>query len=657
MRRAIIISSIMFVAWGCNTFDEPSNGSGSRLIIPMDTRPVEQALSAPVPISGGTLAVDRTGAVAVAADPDRDRISIVTLATGAVLHVGLERGDEPGRVVIDAHGRAYVALRGAGDVVRVDLGKAKIEGRTRVCAAPRGLAFDAQRELLHVACADGKLVSVTPEGTRVRSRDLHTDLRDVAVRGNAVLVSTYKSAELLVLGADGDVQSRAAPPKAQQFLPPRSGGDSFRTRTLQPRLAWRTMQSDDGSVSMLHQTAAEDVIDIQQKPTPESQSSYGGGGGFGPSGCEGIVQSNITVVDPRGGARQLSIPGSVLAVDMARSSLDGSLAVAIPGSADPDAPRPIVEFAEDRAFGTAPSAGFAGPSGSAGSSGHIAYFEPGRLVELDASFVGPGQSVGCVLPDHLAIHGQPTAVAFMPNGDLLVQSREPARIIRVARPPWGQHVDYALGGDSVRDTGHDIFHRDAGAGIACASCHGEGGDDGHTWLFSTLGPRRTQAVNVGLEGTAPFHWDGDMNDLGTLMKEVFVGRMGGVHQSPERLSALADWLFALRPPAPVVAPDDPAAERGRELFHSGEVGCAGCHAGEALTDNRNYDVGTGERGERLQVPSLRGVAYRAPFIHNGCAETLRDRFDPSCGGGDKHGRTSHLGDTQIDDLIAYLRTL
>ena len=65
------------------------------------------------------------------------------------------------------------------------------------------------------------------------------------------------------------------------------------------------------------------------------------------------------------------------------------------------------------------------------------------------------------------------------------------------------------------------------------------------------------------------------------------------------------------------------------------------------------DVGT---GEVLQVPSLVRVAYRAPFIHNGCANTLRDRFDPACGGA-KHGDVSQLSETEVDDLVAYLETL
>ena len=53
------------------------------------------------------------------------------------------------------------------------------------------------------------------------------------------------------------------------------------------------------------------------------------------------------------------------------------------------------------------------------------------------------------------------------------------------------------------------------------------------------------------------------------------------------------------------------------------------------------------------------ISDRAPFMHDGCAKTLLERFDitSTCGGGDQHGKTSHLTQAQIDDLIAYLDTL
>lgn len=59
----------------------------------------------------------------------------------------------------------------------------------------------------------------------------------------------------------------------------------------------------------------------------------------------------------------------------------------------------------------------------------------------------------------------------------------------------------------------------------------------------------------------------------------------------------------------------------------------------------------------FQVPSLLGLASRAPYLHTGCAKTLRDRFKPECGGADAHGQTSHLSVAQLDDLAVYLETL
>jgi mono/diheme cytochrome c family protein len=188
--------------------------------------------------------------------------------------------------------------------------------------------------------------------------------------------------------------------------------------------------------------------------------------------------------------------------------------------------------------------------------------------------------------------------------------------------------------------------------VACASCHAEGGEDGHVWTFSDSGERRTQALNVGLDGTAPFHWVGDMPGIPELMEEVLVQRMGGVHETLGRTEALEQWLFSLQSPAPMRAGDDPAAVRGRELF-AGRAQCSSCHSGDKLTNNNNYDVGT---GGSFQVPSLIGVGSRGPWLHTGCARTLRGRFDPQCGG-DEHGQTADLSETQVDDLIAYLESL
>ena len=67
--------------------------------------------------------------------------------------------------------------------------------------------------------------------------------------------------------------------------------------------------------------------------------------------------------------------------------------------------------------------------------------------------------------------------------------------------------------DSRADTGHLIFHANAGGGLACASCHPEGGEDGRVWNFVCAGARRTQSIRGGISETAPFHWDGSEHDF------------------------------------------------------------------------------------------------------------------------------------------------
>jgi mono/diheme cytochrome c family protein len=325
---------------------------------------------------------------------------------------------------------------------------------------------------------------------------------------------------------------------------------------------------------------------------------------------------------------------ATLAVDIALSPDASTLAVAQAGERDPEQPAPSLVFAG--------SAGVAAPNSP--STGFVTAGSV-MLFTLDSAAT---HTCAGALPVEVA--GQVVAVAYVPDGTLLAQTREPATITVIQANAGAAQID--LGGDSVYDTGHELFHRDAGAGIACASCHAEGTDDGHVWQFSGVGPRRTQSVNVGLEGTAPFHWSGDLDSVADLMEDVFVTRMGGVHESEARSDALQSWLFALKPPPAQRAADDAAAVRGKALFE-GETQCSTCHNGPKLTNNASVDVGT---GEVLQVPSLRGIGYRAPLIHDGCAATLRDRFDPKCGG-DKHGHIDQLSADQIDDLIAYLQTL
>jgi len=85
------------------------------------------------------------------------------------------------------------------------------------------------------------------------------------------------------------------------------------------------------------------------------------------------------------------------------------------------------------------------------------------------------------------------------------------------------------------------------------------------------------------------------------------------------------------------------------------VGCATCHSGARFSNNQTMDVGS-EDGY-LQVPSLIGVWARAPYLHNGCAKTMLDRFTLACDTRSKHGNITALTTTDSQALAAYLETL
>jgi hypothetical protein len=61
------------------------------------------------------------------------------------------------------------------------------EGRRAVCSAPRGLAYDAARGVLHVACASGELVRLVPAVNDAR----HPRARRPVARRRGLLPVSY----------------------------------------------------------------------------------------------------------------------------------------------------------------------------------------------------------------------------------------------------------------------------------------------------------------------------------------------------------------------------------------------------------------------------------------------------------------------------------
>jgi mono/diheme cytochrome c family protein len=588
-------------------------GSGQ----PLRLAEVQNSERAARPLSGGTLAVNADASFALAADSDRDCVYVVRPGAVNTTKIELPVGSEPGRVALDASGAGHVVLRGSGKLLRIDLASASVSAETALCAQPRGVAYDAAQDTVVASCLDGEVVTLAAADHAEVSRSFVAhDLRDVAIgSGGRRFVSRYRSAELIELGTDDSVRATTQPKSARatrfdaDFATSGSGGGAtrapFREVTFSPTLAWRALASKSGEVWMLHQESQNEEVAITQ-------------GGYG-AGCAPITQGSISRFGADGtpqGAVPIATLG--LSVDVAISGNGSWLAVASPGG----------------------------------------YLVGNTTLQLynTANMTSEITSDSCPGPTLAAAGGsQVVAVDFDAAGLLYTFSREPAEldIYELGNFNLQRVATIALERSSVRDTGHDLFHADVGSGLSCASCHGEALDDGHVWNFRGIGARRTQNIRGGVLATAPFHWDGDMTSFKHLVDDVMTGRMGGFPVADEYAVALGKWIDK-QPSLRLPASDAAAVSRGKELFHATDTQCASCHSGEALTNNQSADVGT---GAVLQVPSLRGLGLRAPFMHDGCAKTLEDRFSADCGGGDKHGHTSQLSPEQISDLTAFLRTL
>ncbi|MCU0698335.1 MAG: c-type cytochrome [Myxococcaceae bacterium] len=209
---------------------------------------------------------------------------------------------------------------------------------------------------------------------------------------------------------------------------------------------------------------------------------------------------------------------------------------------------------------------------------------------------------------------------------------------------------------------------DPNLGISCATCHVEAREDGHVWN-TTEGPRNTPALTGKLLAkTAPFHWNGEFNTVSQFMSHTTKDRMGGRGPSEAMERQLMAFIMSVQAPDNPFTTETPADVKARGKSAWDKAACGTCHRGEALTDDRFYDVGTlvetGPVVDRreflfhggLNTPSLLGIARTGPFLHDGSAPTLKARILMGKER-NEHGLTSQLTDQEVDDLVAYVRSL
>lgn len=557
------------------------------------------SLGAARPVTGGNLSVTSAGKVLLA-DAEFDTLKVFDPAgTKVELTIALPQGAWPTRAV-EAGGKYHVLLRGLGELASVPTAGGEVS-RLAVCAEPRSLSVSGAQLL--VGCAGGEVVTVR-DGQVASSQRFDVEWRDVQLVGDQLVGTSFRSAELVraPLAGGAAVRFRAEPRRLNSVL------DS----TLHtPQVAWR-MVPGAGKTFVVHQLHANSLrLAAPNSQNPGDSSPYGSstpGPGL-PSCNSSVVVTGITTVTETG-ELFTARTGDVVPVDAALSPDGSQLAVV-------------------------------------GASGTGLSIYPTALV---AQTTGLDPNTTPCLTPTAGLTGLPlVSVAWVSNTKLVVLEslRSTPMLFDVTTG-----ASRMLGDEADRSSlAHSLFHSPpkGGAALACASCHPEGGEDGHLWMIDDK-PRRTQSLAGGVMARSPFHWTGELSSLGSLMADTFVRRMGGAPVDDATITALGTWLDKVPAPRASVVLDASARAAGLSAFDKAE--CGSCHLGNGLQEGPVADIGT---GEAVRSPSLVGLQARAPFLHTAEVPDIRTRVTGTLH--PDHGKLSRLDATEKEQLIKYLESL
>lgn len=584
---------------------------------------------------GSTMVADGRGLLTL----DRDSGELVRSDRRGQPLAHLNFHSDAGELVWDGNDRVYVADRTDDRVAVVSPGDALGQGLKVVdgfkIREPHGLALTPDgKTLLVTSVTEQALVAIDTATLAEKWRmDLAQEPRSVAVSadGKQALVgflSTGAVAMIDITGARPSSEWLALDPALPTSIDPFSGQLAINdfgmpaTPTESQDVGRRFARNafavgfiGDGLAVVPHQLSTPHL----PSSGGEDSGTYGGGGGF-----LAPITHRVAMIDtenafaPKTAFVEIGLhQPRALAYDLASDTLylagygdDRVMAIA-------DVSRSSIHLAWST---TVANAGSCGPDGIAFEGKDVwVHCELGRrVVAIDTTTVA-------------ANFGTPTTSA----GPELASTTHSAEELR--------------GADLFR-RGRD--HRlSVGGFMACASCHPEGRTDGLSWRIE--GHNLQTPVLAGrVVGTHPYKWDGKDVDLPTSLSNT-VGRLGGSGLTADDVRDLRAFVEGLPQPKPPMH-DEAAIARGRTLFESEDTACSACHDGAKLSDGQQYDFATNL--VQVDTPSLVGLAYSAPYYHDGSARTLRALLtDKAAVHG--MGKTSELDDAQIDDLIVYLESL
>lgn len=576
--------------------------------------------------------------------------------------------------------RVYVALDDTDEVAGVDVASRRVTAKARVAGAPTGLAVDPAGEKLFVTCRGGDRLAVLEARTLAETGSipvgvgpigvahLETSAGERLVIANAVsddlsVVSVSPLAEVARLAAGREPYAVAAAPGSRALVVSRMAGmargdevpasevtvvDAASSRiSLRARL--ESAHLSEGIARVPRRSWALASIVRVRNLVPITQVAQGW-----------VMSSGLAVCDLESG-KSVEVP-----LDEANVYFADPSGVAV----DADGRRAYVA------------------SGGGNVVTVVDLDRLGRWLERTDETVRRDAIDDLQLSPEYVVARIPTGrnprqIVLSPDGKtLFVAERLDDSILIVdtesLRPVGRIALDDGGEKDPIR-RGERVFARARTTfqgQFSCRSCHPDAHVDGLTYDFDIDGVGRDIVDNrslQGLDGTAPFKWNGKNPSLkvqcGPRFAKVLTRAAPFGEADLDDLDAFLRSLPPSRTGHETHGHLTEAQERGQRIFFATQTTdgrpipygarCSTCHRPPLYTDRLPADVGTKgpfDSTGTFDVPHLLGIAASAPYLHDGRAATLEEIwtiYNPK----DTHGITNTMTKHQLNDLIEFLKTL
>ncbi len=654
--------------------------------------------------TNGSIAVTRDDALLYAAESDTDSVYVIDVGRNEKV-AEIRVGAQPDKVLMASDDTVYVTNRMGRSVSILRRGDTDEFARIAVGVEPSGMALSRDNKTLYVvnaaSLADPEVGSLMAIDTASRSLKwelpVGADARAVTLlaggkamvslnhEGTVVLVDVDKAS---VVTTSNDAFAKLngealgltkRPGSAPSSSPARPPGNDTGPKTARFRGGNALIASADGQQVYMSSRLATDTTLATRQPTsssPSNEPRVVSGSGYSNSGTcggsKGASAAAIVTFSSRGEAQVDDLQNCSSAGQFERPAMlpVGKSVVQGPSAMALDTSGSFLFVANFESNNVMVVATSSSPTKTGG-------FEGGRDVPFpggQGSFFGNTKAL-------IPVGAGPSGIALSNDGkkawvfnafdhSVTTLAQSGNEIVATNTLKVGADV---LSGPVVE--GRKLFFsavdnrmsNPLSIGMACGTCHERGREDGHVWNFVD-GPRQTPSLaGKHTMDTAPFHWNGEFDSLTTFMAHTVKERMGGQGVTLQMEQQLAAYIRSIPAPdnAAKEAFDSGTLARGEAVFQKAQ--CNSCHTGVALTDNKFYDVGSyvtsGQVPDNakylpqgLNTPSLIGISHSAPYLHDGSAPTLKLRILQGKEG-NQHGLTANLSETEVDDLVAYVKSL